>query len=145
MYIQTSGEHIQCNTERECKIVERRLRRQRYSLLINAGFSYFCHVDRRDTGTRGGGRDQGGRRGNGGRAIPGAPRSDGDVRDARLPRQRPTICRVLARPRMLPAFHLLPRLPNPARPAAEYDARAFGHRLNCTAQAPDKTSVTKFQ
>ena len=52
------------------------------------------------------------------------------------------ICRVLARPRMLPAFHLLPRLPNPARPAAEYDARAFGHRLNCTAQAPDKTSVT---
>ena len=58
---------------------------------------------------------------------------------------RPTICRVLARPRMLPAFHLLPRLPNPARPAAEYDARAFGHRLNCTAQAPDKTSVTKFQ
>ena len=41
---------------------------------------------------------------------------------------RPTICRVLARPRMPPAFHLLPRLPNPARPAAEYDARAFGHR-----------------
>ena len=35
------------------------------------------------------------------------------------------MCRVLARPRMLPAFHLLPRLPNPARPAAEYDARAF--------------------
>ena len=33
---------------------------------------------------------------------------------------------------MPPAFHLLPRLPNPARPAAEYDARAFGHRLNCS-------------
>ena len=45
---------------------------------------------------------------------------------------------------MLPAFHLLPRLPNPARPAAEYDARAFGHRLNCTAQALTKPQLQNF-
>ena len=57
---------------------------------------------------------------------------------------RPTICRVIARPSMPPAFHLLPRLLSPVRPVAEKDARAFGHRLNCTAQAPDKPQLQNF-
>lgn len=57
---------------------------------------------------------------------------------------RPTMCRVLARPRMLPAFHLLPRLPNPARPAAEYDARAFGHMLTVRRKPLTKPQLQNF-
>ena len=45
---------------------------------------------------------------------------------------------------MLPAFQLLPRLPNPARPAAEYDARAFGHMLTVRRKPLTKPQLQNF-